>query len=181
MSSSFALWWRRAFSSHSPPPEAILSLFMYTWPTIAHSFRDMSSHPWKARICITNLSQDFSSSFLGDLCRNFLLHYIPGTTDLADCDSSPISDLLFHPMSIPASWPKYYSHFSCTHASTASTKTNQITREVNVWAYMSLPAAYRKCLCCCILSQLFMRNVPPHLLWWSCGEFADHISEWQSS
>lgn len=65
MSSSFALWWRRAFSSHSPPPEAILSLFMYTWPTIAHSFRDMSSHPWKARICITNLSQDFSSSFWG--------------------------------------------------------------------------------------------------------------------
>lgn len=47
--------------------------------------------------------------------------------------------------------------------------------------YMSLSATYRKSLCCCILSQLLMKDVPLHLLWWSCGEFVDHISEWQSA
>lgn len=26
-----------------------------------------------------------------------------------------------------------------------------------------------------------MKNIPPRLLWWSCGEFVDHISEWQSA
>lgn len=101
---------------------------------LTHSFRDILS-PLESQnfhhLSVTGLQQ----LLWGDLCRNFLLHYIPGTTGLGDCESSAIPALLFHPVSIPASWLKYYSRFSCTHASTASTKANQITREVSVWAY----------------------------------------------
>lgn len=178
MSSSFALWRRRAFSSHSPLPEAILSLFMSTWPTLAHSFQAMSSHPWKARICIPNLSQAFGSSFGEDLCRNFLLHYIPGTTDLGGCDSSPISGLAVSSnehsciLTKVFLWIFLHSCINCKHKGKSNHQGSQC---------LSRPAAYRKCLCCCILSQLFMKNFPPHLLWWSCGEFVDHISEWQSA
>lgn len=124
----------------------------------------------RARVYIANLLQAFSSLFFGIYAAmsSHLTARVPQIWEAAIPFPSLVCCFIQRAFLHPAQ--SLIPTFSCAHALTASTESNQIAREVSVWAYQQS----QESVCCCILSQLpvkFVRFVPPHLQQWSHGAF----------
>ena len=161
VSSSFDLWWRGALSSHCPP-----SLRYETCPL---SLGEAGSTP---PVCY---APSAARAAIPTCLTARVMQMWEAAIPLPSLVCCSIQRVFSHPAQslIPT--------FSSTHASTASTKANQITPEVNAWAYQqskeSVSAAVFHPSCWWKMCFLFHRTFSNDPV----GHFVDHISEWQSA